>query len=768
MERENYELLQSYETETQFDEHQTLSTTTSSVNYDFEDIGLDELSHDDERSVSKQEEIDKVCRLLLSRQIQFDLPDKSIDRELLESNYLYGTSFPSSFQTLMKMSSFDFTPKAYKCFIISCCGEVLQSDLNTKLSSNHVCICENQHTLGNLEKKEDYFIQSDLRSLFSFALNQLMDHITFDLTSTRTAKYPMKDVTYGSEYHRIKSFKETNNQSVDVITLLLGIDSIPYSKSGSKSLTPVVATIAELSHDLRRRHPFLLAIHAGKSKPDSNLFMKPTIDQLLAIESDPIQLQDRQVILRILSVAADAPARSWLLRSDQFNSIHGCHKCMSESVQVKLRSKSGKTLKQRKFDLSREFILRSHEKWVAAADKASECGKSINGVKSRSEFLRLPYVNIVKLFPVDFMHAVFLGVVRLILKIFLDYKTKHLNPKVPHLSPHSRRQLRQYFNPNVKSCFLRSPRNLDYLSVMKSVELENYLYYYFATVMQQLLPGNYYSHFMLLTFAISRLQRKILSVSQLHRARQSIKEFVKQFAKLYPKNYHNYNVHALLHLASDVSDFGPLLFQSCYVTEGILFELKKMIKGSNRIAQEVYRKATREAIFILHLRNVYLHIDSNQKLFFSQILALRSKDIKIIGAVRETSLSQEFIIFLSNEKIITTGEIKKIIVRDIHVETGEVNSYFKDKLGRFIKVIKILMTEDRSVVIIAREIVSLKSLCVLESKESFVVNHIQVCPLNNIKFRSILLLYPRDLITPCFSMKNTNNFFLFEIINYHY
>ena len=88
---------------------------------------------------------------------------------------------------------------------------------------------------------------------------------------------------------------------------------------------------------------------------------------------------------------------------------------------------------------------------------------------------------------------------------------------------------------------------------------------------------------------------KILATKKLYRTHNEVaanylRFFVYEFGELYGKNHLIYNVHSLIHLASDCLDHGPLDFFSAFPFENFLGVLKRKIRSpKNALAQLIKR-----------------------------------------------------------------------------------------------------------------------------------------------------------------------------------
>ena len=114
-----------------------------------------------------------------------------------------------------------------------------------------------------------------------------------------------------------------------------------------------------------------------------------------------------------------------------------------------------------------------------------------------------------------------------------------------------------------------------------------------------ILPGRKYRHFLYLHIAIRILASKDLYRSHNEYADNCLKYFVAEFAKLYGKHHLVFNVHSLVHLASDCLIHGPLDYFSAFAFETFLWRIKKMIRSGNRVLAQIVKRISE----LNHLEN---------------------------------------------------------------------------------------------------------------------------------------------------------------------
>lgn len=168
--------------------------------------------------------------------------------------------------------------------------------------------------------------------------------------------------------------------------------------------------------------------------------------------------------------------------------------------------------------------------------------------------MKLSYLDMAKVMPPEFMHSQLLGTVKLLLCHWMGGRS---SPGSLDASKLNRRLKRLKFPSKILRIMPDITRPL------KSSELENLLYYG-VVLFQDLLPEREFNHFKLLSFIISSLSGRVVTEEQINQCEEYIKEYLKEFALLFPTELHKYNVHMISHLPQVVRYFGPLITNSAY------------------------------------------------------------------------------------------------------------------------------------------------------------------------------------------------------------
>jgi len=124
------------------------------------------------------------------------------------------------------------------------------------------------------------------------------------------------------------------------------------------------------------------------------------------------------------------------------------------------------------------------------------------------------------------------------------------------------------------------------------VEFRSFLIYFEPLVLRSGLPDKLYHHFMLLNVAITILSCHSLSKSLISFASVLLHQFVSEAGMLYGAGSLVYNIHNLIHLCDDATEFGVLDQLSCFQFENKLGHMKKQLRTGNKpLAQFCRRKS---------------------------------------------------------------------------------------------------------------------------------------------------------------------------------
>jgi hypothetical protein len=352
---------------------------------------------------------------------------------------------------------------------------------------------------------------------------------------------------------------------VDEVQLAFNIDGVPLFVSSTYSLWPILC----YAMNVKPQQVFVVALYGGKSKPSDLTFIQDTVNELNSLISDGILIEGRRLTCMLKMCVCDAPARAMVKAIKQFSGYYGCDKCLQKGYYVGRMTYPQCTAP-----------LRTDESFRARENEEHHTGTS--------PFMSLP-VNMIKFFPVDYMHQTCLGVMKRLI-ICWTKGPKAIKMSVSQKSDVNSRLL--CFRSVVTKEFSRKPRPLTDVAHWKATEFRLFLVYSGYFVLLNNLKDILFDHFMCLSVAVSILLSDHLSTDPTYRqfAHELLLHFVSKSSELYGEEFLVYNVHSLVHLADEVEAFGKLDNSSAFLFENFMQHLKRMVRSArNPLVQVAHR-----------------------------------------------------------------------------------------------------------------------------------------------------------------------------------
>lgn len=226
-------------------------------------------------------------------------------------------------------------------------------------------------------------------------------------------------------------------------------------------------------------------------------------------------------------------------------------------------------------------------------------------------------------FPIDYMHAVCLGVMRKLLHCWIGGNlTVRLRARTVELLSQNLLALSPFIVREIN----RRPRSLSELSRWKVTELHTFLLYLGPLILKNIDIG-IYEHFLLLHAGIFILCSTFLTNKCGHDlAHELLLTFVSHSKKIYGVQFLVYNVHILSHLTDDSRKYGTLDSFSAFPFENYLGQLKRLLKSPTKPLQQAYCRLVESnndlkiisqtenvQFFYEHFSGVRLHFDRDYK-----------------------------------------------------------------------------------------------------------------------------------------------------------
>ena len=398
-----------------------------------------------------------------------------------------------------------------------------------------------------------------------------------------------------------------NGISRDVLELKgqVNIDGIPLFKSSKTSFWPILVRITNCL-DTR---PFAVSVYCGPSKPESlDDYLEPFMSELKHLERNGIIYEKKNYRVDLSCFICDAPARAFIKGIVGHNAKRGCERCHQEGKIV---------LNRMTFSNVNNATLRTNDSFRCGFDKRHH--------KEESPILCLN-IDMIKGFPLDYMHLVCLGVVKrwltILTKGFVAADRKHLLNTDQIAIVNQRIDL---YSKCFPSEFNRKGRSLNDLCRWKAVEFRNFLLYTGPLILKGILSDDKYNHFITLHTSFRILLSSSLTKDQSHFAKQCLEHYVFNFGIIYGAHHMVYNIHSLSHIADDCIFYdSPLDDFSSFPFENYLGQLKKLLRGTRKPLAQLCRR----------LSEIDNNSGVNKFLFHSRLL---NQKLKVISSIKPNS-----------------------------------------------------------------------------------------------------------------------------------
>lgn len=479
--------------------------------------------------------------MILNYYIRHNLTQEALEDLLRMMNTISGTKFvPESFQTFTAM--FDMTSSCpQRVFFCTEC----QYDYGT----NHpepasTCpICESS--------RNDFFLviplEHQLREMFK------KYHREIEQYALAVERDKIADINRGKNAQNVLS-----NDSGKHITISINTDGAAAFKSTTrKPLYPIFCTLNDLPPVIRFQKSNLIVagLWLSKGEPNPNLLFKYLCLELRKLEEGML-IGTELYKVHLLQICLDSVARCKVQCNKQFNGEYGCTLCLHPGETRS--SGNARCYPARTFDMRNNVSTRK------MMDEVKIKGRELCGITGKSVFTYLETFDIIAGYPVDYMHAVDLGVFKQIITLltgsenhkqeyYIGRQTQAINGRIGSIRP--------------PSSFPRSLRLLDEQKQYKANEWEAFLLYYIYPCLYGILKEPFLDHIMELSSTIFLLLDPTLTSTTIDHCEQRIAEFVKQFEAYYGSDNMTYNIHLLTHLAFTARNTGAIYNSSLYPYE---------------------------------------------------------------------------------------------------------------------------------------------------------------------------------------------------------
>lgn len=359
---------------------------------------------------------------------------------------------------------------------------------------------------------------------------------------------------------------QSDNFDQDKLEISFNIDGLPLFHSASTQFWPILGRVV----NCKNSQTFVVAIFCGKTKPKPlELFFKEFIEEFIELSETGIEYNNSNLKLTLHSFVCDAPAKAFIKNIKSHGGYSSCDKCVEPGQYV-----NGRVILR-----STSCLRRTDQAFLMQQDEDHHTGIS--------PLLKLQ-IGMVSCFPIDYMHACCLGVMRKLLNFWLSGKLS------VRFSGHVVRRISDHLDllkSRIPREFNRKPRKLDELPRWKATEYRTFMLYLGPFILKDKIDKAIYENFLLFHVSMSILISKVyISKFGYELPHNLLVTFIKHCEEIFGSEFLVYNVHILCHLADDVNRFGPLDMFSAFPFENFLGQLKRLVKSPNKSLQQVCRR----------------------------------------------------------------------------------------------------------------------------------------------------------------------------------
>lgn len=457
----------------------------------------------------------------------------------------------------------------------------LSAKVKTKLVK-----CGNCQYEFNLKSKTEaaFFVQLKLKPQLENIVRKFKDNFTTGTKTNDNTSYD--DVTCGKYYKSVKQ------KIPDLLSLTFNTDGVKIFNSRKKSsLWPLLMVVNEVpkEHRFKRENMVVGGLWYGND-PDFNMYLKPLIDDLTDINKEKFCVRIDNIELRFTVCAiifcADSPAKAKVLNCMLYSGSYGCPYCFHEgdNSDGTMRYPHMKEVRKR----THELVVGDALKAIQNRAKGLKCD-DIRGVKGPSSLLLLPQFNIVDGVPVDYMHAALHGITAKLEGLWFDTENHHEHFYIGR--PNQLKIIDKSISTiRPPKSLTRYPRSITDRGFYKASEHLNWLLYYGAACIDNMLPDVYVKHFQLFSSSIFTLNKDKISQSELKDAENNLKQFAEDFPRLYGKQNEVFNEHLVSHISDSVQNCGPLWAYSNFPFEDMNGVLKSYVNGTSDVLKQIVTK----------------------------------------------------------------------------------------------------------------------------------------------------------------------------------
>lgn len=452
--------------------------------------------------------------------------------------------------------------------------------------------------------------------------------------------------------------KQDESKIPSVLELDFNIDGLPLHRSSKSGFWLILGRIVTSNLN---QNIFVIGVYSGFKKPDSfPEYLLQFVDEILEIQESFV-FKNKTIEVRIRAFICDTPARAYVTGIKGHNAYFGCGKCVQEGTYNTGRMTFPET--DSRLRTNESFRLKQnedHHKYLSPIEQLD--------------------IDMVKQFPLDYLHCVCLGVMKRLLYMWTSGNINALLCKRDVDVINSRLEVAAMSQPKE---FQRKIRKLSDLSDFKGTEFRTFILYTGPVVLKDVISLEKYNHFLLFHLGIVMLSEENFCKMFNRIAKDLLSTFVTKFSEIYGDHHIVYNVHSLVHLSEDCKLFGNLDNFSSFPFESYMYKVKRMLNKNNDSLAQLCNRIIEQ--YSLNTKN-------------------------------ETKVNQNVPILKKKTQVHINGicenGFKEIVLNELTINSSEKNRYFLTQEKEIVSF-EYTKYENDSVVLYGREILNKKDFYIL-------------------------------------------------------
>ena len=214
--------------------------------------------------------------------------------------------------------------------------------------------------------------------------------------------------------------------------------------------------------------PFTVAAWCGERKPPSiDEYAEKLIEEALDLQENGIELDGKKYRVKLVAIICDSPARCFVKKCKAHNGKGGCERCTQRG------SRRNKTWTYQDINADKR------------TDESFRNMQHSDHHRGRSPFTHLK-LDMVRNFPIDYMHLVCLGVVKkFLLMLYESFSVDQIT-----LFNQRTEQFKEAFTVE----FQRKGRKIEHVANWKATEYRHFLLYSGIFILKGLISDEQYNH----------------------------------------------------------------------------------------------------------------------------------------------------------------------------------------------------------------------------------------------------------------------------------